>query len=103
MGLKVHKIKYWETPKGIGYVAGTKYGDIINMGQGGATYFQRCDDKGRKYENSLLYPEWRLEKAIDDFELRAQELLDFGNSREKMQGVGMLEAIAHIKHTLLSP
>jgi len=73
MGLKVYKIKYWETPRGIGYVAGTKYGDIINMGQGGATYFQRCDDKGRKYENSLLYPEWRLEKAIDDYELKTNK------------------------------
>jgi len=69
MALKVYKVKYWETPRGIGYVAGTKYGDIINMGQGGETYFQRCDDKGKKYENSLLYPEWRLEKAIDDYEL----------------------------------
>jgi len=47
--------------------------------------------------------QYELEQSFEQVQERAQELLDFGNSREKMQGIGMLEAIAHIKHTLLSP
>lgn len=44
-----------------------------------------------------------VEQTFDEVQKRAEELLDYGNSREKMQGVGMLEAIAHIKQTLDSP
>jgi len=44
-----------------------------------------------------------VEQRCDEVQAKAQELLDYGNSRQKMQGVGMLEAIAHIKHTLSSP
>ena len=43
------------------------------------------------------------EQTFHEVQERAEELLDYGNSREKMQGVGMLEAIAHIKQTLDSP
>jgi hypothetical protein len=44
-----------------------------------------------------------VEQTFDEVQKRAEELLNYGNSREKMQGVGMLEAIAHIKQTLDSP
>lgn len=44
-----------------------------------------------------------VEQTFHEVQERAEELLDYGNSREKMQGVGMLEAIAHIKQTLDSP
>ena len=37
--LKVNKIRYWETRRGIGFQAGTKYGDICNDGMGGATFY----------------------------------------------------------------
>ncbi len=57
-----------------------------------------------RYINIVKNPsEIELEQSFEQVQKRAQELLDFGNSREKMQGVGMLEAKAHIKHTLSSP
>jgi len=50
------------------------------------------------YVNIVKNPsQIELEQGFEQLQERAKELLDFGNTREKMQGVGMLEAIYHIK------
>jgi len=63
--LKVNKIKYFETRNGIGFQAGTKYGDIIS--DGGIVFFLATESKGVKYQK---YPEWKLKKAVEDFEFK---------------------------------
>ena len=63
--LKVNKIRYWETRRGIGFQAGTKYGDICNDGMGGATFFLPTQEEGRKFQR---YSEWRLNKAVEEYE-----------------------------------
>ena len=40
----------------------------------------------------------RMKTGYKEVKERAQELLDFGNSREKCEGVGMMEAMNHIDH-----
>ena len=63
--LKVTSIRYFETNRGVGYDAKTKYGSILNDGNGGATYFYPKNSEGKKFRE---LSEWELESAIDTYE-----------------------------------
>jgi hypothetical protein len=69
--LKVNKIRYFETRNGIGFQAGTKYGDIVS--DGGIVFFLPTEKKGLKYQE---YPEWKLAKAVEQFELKQEKTKD---------------------------
>ena len=70
--MKVTKIRYFKTNRGVGYEATTNYGAILNDGNGGCTYFEPHRNKDgsipvelRKYRT---VSEWDLEKLIDRYE-----------------------------------
>jgi len=63
--LVIKSIRYFETRRGLGYEAKTKYGSIWNDGMGGGTYFYHTKKEYSKYRG---INEWDLEKIIDKFE-----------------------------------
>ena len=70
--MKVTKVRYFNTRRGIGYEATTNYGSIWNDGMGGCTYFEPLRNKDgsipvelRKYRT---ISEWNLEELIDRYE-----------------------------------
>lgn len=61
MKIKINKIKYFETRRGVGYIVNTNVGNIYNDGNGGETYV----DGNWKGENLT---EWELENLINEYE-----------------------------------
>jgi hypothetical protein len=59
--IKISKIKYFETRRGVGYIVTTNVGHIYNDGNGGETYV----DGNWKGENLT---EWELEDLINEYE-----------------------------------
>ena len=59
--IKISKVKYFETRRGIGYIVTTNAGNIYNDGNGGETYV----DGNWKGENLT---EWELEDLINEYE-----------------------------------
>ena len=70
--MKVIKIRYFETNRGLGYEAKTDCGSIWNDGGGGGTYFNPiCNKDGsvpEKYRKYRELSEWELEKILDEYE-----------------------------------
>ena len=59
--IKISKIKYFKTRRGIGYIVTTNVGHIYNDGNGGETYV----DGNWKGEN---LNEFQLEEIINEYE-----------------------------------
>lgn len=59
--IKISKIKYFETRRGLGYIVTTNVGNIYNDGNGGETYV----DENWKGENLT---EFQLEDLIEEYE-----------------------------------
>ena len=59
--IKISKIKYFETRRGVGYIVTTNVGNIYNDGNGGGTYV----DGNQKGED---LNEFELEDIINKYE-----------------------------------
>ena len=65
--MKVIKVRYFQTNKGVGYQCKTDVDgvEICNDGMGGATYL----DGAFKYTKDFEHlSEWQLEELIDEYE-----------------------------------
>ena len=64
--LKITKVRYFKTRRGVGYECNTNHQDVKvwNDGQGGETYITE-KNPSRLYDN---LNEWDLEKLIDIYE-----------------------------------
>ena len=65
--MKVIKVRYFQTNKGVGYQCTTNIDgvEICNDGTGGATYLDGRYIDTKPYEH---YTEWELEDLIDEYE-----------------------------------
>ena len=66
--MKVTKVRYFKTRRGLGYEATTKEGSIWNDGSGGCTYFEPDYSKGYKGSDFRHLTEDDLEGFIDIYE-----------------------------------
>tara|TARA_R110002110_G_C12966346_1_gene672104 strand:- start:66 stop:296 length:231 start_codon:yes stop_codon:yes gene_type:complete len=70
--MKVTKVRYFKTNRGVGYEATTNYGAIWNDGNGGGTYYEPKHNQDgsipEKYRKYRELPEGELEKMIDIYE-----------------------------------
>jgi hypothetical protein len=67
LAMKVIKVRYFQTNKGVGYQCKTDVDgvEICNDGMGGATYL----DGAFKYTKNFEHlSEWQLEDLIDEYE-----------------------------------
>lgn len=67
--MKVIKVRYFQTNKGVGYQCQTNIDgvEICNDGTGGATYLDGRYADTKPYEH---YTEWELEDLIDEYETK---------------------------------
>lgn len=67
--MKVIKVRYFQTNKGVGYQCKTNIDgvEICNDGTGGATYLDGRYIDTKPYEH---YTEWDLEDLIDEHEAK---------------------------------
>jgi len=65
--MKVIKVRYFQTNKGVGYQCKTDVDgvEICNDGMGGATYL---DGEFKYTKNFEHLSEWQLEELIDEYE-----------------------------------
>ena len=66
--IKISKIKYFDTRRGVGYIVNTNVGNIYNDGNGGETYV----DGNWKGENLT---EWELEDLINEYEVVTNKIM----------------------------